>query len=57
MNALRCILIALTPALAASTALAHEGHGLEGPHWHATDAWGFLIGVVAIGLAVWLRRK
>ena len=30
-------------------ALAHDGHGMAGAHWHATDAVGW---VVAIALAV-----
>jgi len=40
----------------ASTVFAHDGHGLGGSHWHATDSWGFiaLMGVVAV--AVWLSR-
>jgi hypothetical protein len=44
----------LLPALAT----AHEGHGLEGPHWHATDAWGFVALAVVVGaVALWQRRK
>ena len=36
---------------------AHEGHGLGSTHWHATDAWGFAVGIAAI-VAIWvLRRK
>ena len=39
------------------SALAHEGHGLFGSHWHSTDAMGF-VGVAAVaGLAVWLLKK
>ena len=39
-------------------AFAHEGHGLFGAHWHASDAWGFLI-VAALAAAAWWasRRK
>jgi hypothetical protein len=49
---------ALSIAVAAPLAMAHPGHGLEEPHWHASDAVGFLIaGVVAAGLAWWMRRK
>jgi Co/Zn/Cd efflux system component len=33
-------------------AWAHEGHGLQGTHWHATDALGFVAAVV-VGLAAW----
>jgi len=43
----------LLPALAS----AHEGHGLFGPHWHATDAWGFVVAAAAGALAWWARRK
>jgi hypothetical protein len=49
--------IALVAALAALPALAHDGHGLLGSHWHATDAMGY-VGVAAlIGVALWLSRK
>lgn len=49
--------ILLAAALSSLPALAHEGHGLFGSHWHATDALGF-VGVAAlIGLAIWLSRK
>jgi drug/metabolite transporter (DMT)-like permease len=55
---MRNTLFALSVALAAPWAQAHPGHGLDEPHWHATDALGFLIaGVVAAGLAWWMRRK
>lgn len=37
---------------------AHEGHGLPGPHWHATDVWGFVAVAAAAVVAVWfIRRK
>ena len=37
--------------------VAHDGHGLAGPHWHATDAWGFVaLGLVVVA-AFWWRRK
>lgn len=42
-------------ATCATSIFAHEGHGLGGTHWHATDAWGFaVVGVAA--LAIWLTR-
>ncbi len=49
----------LTAALASSAlaAQAHEGHGLFGSHWHATDALGFVGVVVLLGAAIWLARK
>jgi len=37
-------------------AAAHDGHGLIGGHWHATDVLGFAVAGL-IGLAVWLRSK
>ena len=37
-------------------ALAHDGHGIAGPHWHATDVWGFVTLAVLIAV-VWARRK
>ena len=50
-------IVLLTASSAASTAaLAHDGHGLSGSHWHVTDAWGF----VALGLgllaAIWFSK-
>jgi hypothetical protein len=38
-------------------AFAHEGHGLEGAHAHPSDAWGFLMLGLVVGLAVWFSRK
>ncbi len=38
-----------------ASAWAHEGHGMLGAHWHASDTLGFL--VVVVGLAVWFSRK
>ncbi|HEY1226673.1 MAG TPA: hypothetical protein VGF26_05080 [Ramlibacter sp.] len=44
-------------ALAAPFAHAHPGHGLLGPHWHATDTLGLLlVGLVASGAAWWFLR-
>ena len=53
------ILTGLVMALNAPLAPAHGGHGLALPHWHATDAWGFvaLAIVVAAAAALWHRRK
>jgi hypothetical protein len=50
----------LTAALTTLTTLpawAHEGHGLFGSHWHATDALGFVALGALVALAVWLSRK
>ncbi|WP_164868317.1 hypothetical protein [Hydrogenophaga sp. NH-16] len=50
-------LIGPTLVLATLPAFAHEGHGLFGSHWHATDALGF-VGVAAlVGFAIWMSRK
>ena len=38
-------------------ALAHEGHGLFGSHWHATDALGFVGVAAAVAVAIWLSKK
>ena len=43
-------------ALLSAEAVAHEGHGLQGAHWHATDAWGFVAVVSAVAVALWLTR-
>jgi hypothetical protein len=41
--------------LATPAAWAHEGHGLFGTHWHATDAFGLLVvGGLAALVAWWL---
>ena len=41
----------------ASTVFAHDGHGLTGAHWHATDVWGFVVvGGLAVA-AIWYSRK
>ena len=45
-----------TLALLSAKAGAHEGHGLQGAHWHPTDAWGFVALVSAIAVALWLSR-
>ena len=35
---------------------AHDGHGLSGSHWHASDTWGFVTVGALLALAVWLSR-
>lgn len=39
------------------SAMAHEGHGLEGPHSHATDALGFVVAVLVVAAMIWTGRK
>ena len=43
--------------LLAGVAHAHDGHGLLGSHWHATDLWGFVAMGVVLAVAVWHGRK
>ena len=43
--------------LAGLPALAHDGHGLAGGHWHASDAFGFVVLVAAVGAAWWFGRR
>jgi hypothetical protein len=40
----------------AAPAFAHEGHGLAGTHWHATDTLGFVVAGVAIAVALYLGK-
>lgn len=39
-----------------SLAMAHEGHGLMGDHWHASDTWGFLVLAALVAVAWWSSR-
>jgi hypothetical protein len=45
-----------TLLLAAQATLAHDGHGLAGAHWHATDTVGLLLVGGLAALAVWFSR-
>ncbi len=49
-------LTALALCTGAARALAHDGHGLQGAHWHATDVSGFVLVVVLAALAILLSR-
>jgi hypothetical protein len=49
-------LFAFPSALITLPALAHDGHGLFGSHWHATDTLGFIGAAAVIALAVWFTR-
>ena len=42
--------------VSASATFAHEGHGLTGPHGHATDVWGFIALGAMVALGIWLSR-
>jgi hypothetical protein len=50
-------LIGLIVALAAPLALAHDGHGLTPPHWHATDSLGFVALGAIVAAALWASRR
>jgi len=54
---IRPTLIGLPIALLATASHAHDGHGLFGAHWHATDTLGFVALAAAVGAAIWLNRK
>jgi len=41
----------------AAPAQAHDGHGLLGSHWHASDAWGFAALAIAVAVALYLSRN
>ena len=43
--------------MGATVVFAHDGHGLTGTHWHATDVWGFIAVTAMLAVAVWLYRK
>ena len=47
---------ALTALAASAAAWAHEGHGMEGSHWHATDIWG-LLAIAAAAALCYHHRK
>jgi hypothetical protein len=49
--------LALSAALMTSSAFAHEGHGLVGSHWHATDPWGLIALVLVVAAALWAARR
>jgi len=47
---LRSAAVALTLLAAHGLALAHDGHGMEGSHWHATDLLGLVVGLAVVAL-------
>jgi hypothetical protein len=49
-------LVPAATALIAPLAQAHEGHGLEGTHWHASDTWGF-VALVVVLLVAWFTKR
>ncbi len=50
--------LAAAALLTGPAAWAHSGHGLgDGAHWHATDAWGWALGLAVAAVALWLARR
>ncbi len=43
--------------MGAKATFAHDGHGMAGTHWHATDAWGFVAVTALVVMAIWLSKK
>ena len=41
----------------ASTAWAHDGHGLGSNHWHATDTLGFVVVAALLAAAIYFGKK
>ena len=49
--------IAITSIITTTTLIfAHDGHGFEGSHWHASDVFGFGLLAAAIGISLWFGR-
>jgi hypothetical protein len=53
--AIKLIAISAT-IMPARVLFAHDGHGFEGSHWHASDVFGFALLAVAIGISLWFGR-
>jgi hypothetical protein len=47
--------VALALLAANGLALAHEGHGMQVSHWHATDLLGLVVGL-AVAALIWRSR-
>ncbi|MEO6292443.1 MAG: hypothetical protein ABIO88_07450 [Burkholderiaceae bacterium] len=45
--------VIITPA---RVLFAHDGHGFEGSHWHASDVFGFALLAAAICISLWFGR-
>jgi hypothetical protein len=57
MKHLRALGTLIGAALMNSAAFAHEGHGLAGSHWHATDSWGVIALALIVAAALWAARR
>ncbi len=51
------LVLALWSVGCVASARAHDGHGLTGAHWHASDAFGYAVLGLAVMLAVWAARR
>ena len=51
------LIAAYAASTGASTVFAHDGHGLAGSHWHATDALTFTALVCIAAVSIWLARR
>jgi hypothetical protein len=51
------LLLRLLVVGAVPLASAHEGHGMAGTHWHATDPLGFVVLAAVIAGALWVARR
>ncbi|HEV7912865.1 MAG TPA: hypothetical protein VGP22_03810 [Albitalea sp.] len=54
---MKTALVSCALATLSLCASAHDGHGLAGTHWHATDVWGFVALGAAAAVAFWAGRK
>jgi hypothetical protein len=50
-------LISMATGLLVIPAFAHDGHGMLGSHWHATDVMGFVAAGGAVALLLWLSGR
>jgi hypothetical protein len=51
------ILVTSATLLASGWAAAHEGHGVSGAHWHASDLFGLALALAAGAGMVWWRGR
>ena len=49
--------ISLALTQLSNSALAHDGHGLSGMHWHATDVLGFVVAAALVAAAFYFGKK
>ena len=54
---MRTVLASAALAAASQAAVAHEGHGLTGLHWHGGELLPLLAIALAVGLWLWQRGR